>query len=100
MSGGDPKIGRRLFPLLAGAGFEHVAVSPRMVYVDGSKPELVEGFTKLTFTAMVEGVEKEVLSKGMMAEDEWKKGITDLYRAAGPGGTFCYTFFKGIARKG
>ena len=100
MSGGDPKIGRRLFPLLAEAGFEHVSVSPRMVYVDESRPALVEGFTKLTFTAMVEGVEKEVLSKGMMAEDEWKKGIADLYRASGPGGTFCYTFFKGVARKG
>jgi ubiquinone/menaquinone biosynthesis C-methylase UbiE len=100
MSGGDPKIGRRLFPLLTEAGFEHVSNSPRMGYVDESRPTLAEGFTKLTFAAMVEGVEKEALSKGMMAEDEWKKGIADLYRAAGPCGTFCFTFFKGVARKG
>jgi SAM-dependent methyltransferase len=99
MAGGDPKIGRRLFPLMTGAGFDHVEVSPRMVYVDDSKPALVEGFTKLTFTAMVEGVEREALSEGLMPRDEWRKGIADLYRTAEAGGTFCYTFFKGVGRK-
>jgi hypothetical protein len=29
----------------------------------------------------------------------WDKGISDLYRAAEPGGTFCYTFFKGVGVK-
>ncbi|MDW5563677.1 MAG: methyltransferase domain-containing protein [Methanomassiliicoccus sp.] len=100
MSGGNPKIGRQLFPLLAEAGFDHIEISPRMVYVDDSKPTWVEGFTKLTFTSMVEGVEEEALSNGMIGRDEWKKGISDLYRTAKPGGTFCYTFFKGVARKG
>jgi len=37
-AGGDANIGRRLYPLLAGAGFEAVCVSPRMVYVDASRP--------------------------------------------------------------
>jgi trans-aconitate methyltransferase len=99
MSGGNAKIGRQLFPLLTQAGFEQVDVSPRMVYADDSRPEWVEGFTKLTFTAMVEGVGREALSNGLIGEDEWRKGIADLYRTAEPGGTFCYTFFKGTARK-
>ena len=100
MSGGDPKIGRRLFPLLSAAGFDCIEVSPRMVYVDDSRPALVEGFTKLTFTAMVKGVEKEALTNGLIEKDEWDKGVADLYRTAEAGGTFCYTFFKAIARKG
>jgi hypothetical protein len=28
-----------------------------------------------------------------------KKGIEELHKTARPGGTFCYTFFKGIAVK-
>jgi DNA-binding transcriptional MerR regulator/protein-L-isoaspartate O-methyltransferase len=44
-AGGDALIGRRLHPLLVEAGYTAVAVSPRMVYVDSSRPELVDGFT-------------------------------------------------------
>jgi hypothetical protein len=44
--GGDALIGRRLYPLLTEAGFRDVRVSPRMVYVDHSRPDLVEGFSK------------------------------------------------------
>ena len=57
-AGGDALIGRRLYPLLTGAGFGEVRVSPRMVYVDDSKPALVDGFTRKTFTAMIEGVHR------------------------------------------
>ena len=98
--GGNALIGRELFPLLSRAGFGEVSVSPRMVYVDASHPELVEGFTKQTFTAMVEGVEKEALEQGMMSRAEWEQGIRDLYRTCEPDGTFCYTFFKGRGVKG
>jgi ubiquinone/menaquinone biosynthesis C-methylase UbiE len=42
-AGGDATIGRRLFPLLVAAGFATPRVSPRMVYVDASKPSLVDG---------------------------------------------------------
>jgi len=42
-------IGRELYPLLRAAGFSSIHVSPRMVYVDSGKPDLVEGFTKNTF---------------------------------------------------
>jgi SAM-dependent methyltransferase len=98
--GGDALIGRELFPLLNGAGYQDVHVSPRMVYVDGSRQALVEGFTKLTFTAMVEGVGPEVVKQGLMSADAWGRGIAALYRTAEPDGVFCYTFFKATARKG
>jgi hypothetical protein len=56
LAGGDALIGRKLFPLLSSAGLSAISVSPRMVYVDASRPEWVDGFTRNTFTAMVEGV--------------------------------------------
>ena len=97
--GGNALIGRELYPLVSGAGYQDVRISPRMVYVDASRPELVEGFTKLTFTAMVEGVGAQVLEEGLMSRDAWERGIAALYRTAEPDGVFCYTFFKATARK-
>jgi SAM-dependent methyltransferase len=97
--GGDALVGRRLYPLLAEAGFRDVRVSPRMVYVDNSRPDLVEGFSKNTFTAMVEGVRDQALSLGLIDQRTWEKGIADLYRATEADGTFCYTFFKGVAER-
>ncbi|MGA2933822.1 MAG: class I SAM-dependent methyltransferase [Methanomicrobiales archaeon] len=97
--GGNALIGREVYPLLSEAGFRDVAVSPRMVYVDASHPELVEGFTKQTFTAMVEGVQDEALGQGLASREEWNQGIRDLYRTCEPDGTFCYTFFKGMGVK-
>lgn len=96
---GNSLIGRQLYPLLKEAGFGNVSVSPRMVYVDSSRPELVEGFTKNTFTAMVEGVKDQAISLGLIDEKTWNKGIADLYRTAEDDGVFCYTFFKGLAVK-
>ena len=95
-AGGNSLIGRELYPLMQRAEFRDVDVSPRLVYVDASRPALVEGFTKNTFTAMVEGVRQPALDAGLMDEVDWERGIRDLYRAAEPDGTFCYTFFKGI----
>jgi SAM-dependent methyltransferase len=97
--GGDSLIGRRLYPLLISAGLREVNVSPRFVYADGSLPEMQDGFTRKTFTTMVEGVREQVLDSKMMSEADWNKGISDLYRSSEPDGTFCYTFFKAIARK-
>jgi hypothetical protein len=97
--GGNALIGRQLFPLVSGAGFSAVHVTPRMVYVDASRPALVEGFTKLTFTAMVEGVGPEVEKQGLMTKEIWDRGIAALYRTAEDDGVFCYTFFKAVARK-
>ena len=98
-SGGDSLIGRRLYPLLSDAGFRDVTVSPRVVYADASRPEMVEGFTKNTFTAMIEGVREEALQAELTDEQSWTKGIADLYRAAEDDGTFSYTFFKALASK-
>ncbi len=78
-SGGNADVGRSLYPLLDAAGFGAVRVSPRVVYVDGSRPHLVEGF--------------------MMTADEFDDGIRDLYRTAEHDGVFVYTFFKAIATR-
>ena len=95
-AGGDALIGRRLYPLLSGAGLHEVTVAPRMVYVDASRPEWVQGFTLDTFTAMVEGVRERALAAGLVGEAAWDRGVAGLRRAAGPDGVFCYTFFKGV----
>ncbi|MEQ7126624.1 methyltransferase domain-containing protein [Actinopolymorpha sp. B11F2] len=97
-AGGDALIGRRLYPLLVRAGYRDVHVSPRMVYVDASRPALVDGFTRKTFTAMVEGVGEQAVGQEMMNEADWAAGIRDLYRTAEDDGTFCYTFFKAVGR--
>jgi SAM-dependent methyltransferase len=98
-AGGDALIGRALYPVLCEAGFDEVRVSPRMVYVDSSKPDLVEGFTKKTFTAMVEGVRKPAIENGLMSEADFDRGIRDLYRTAEMDGVFCYTFFKATGKR-
>ena len=95
-AGGDALIGRRLFPLLAQAGLRDVRVSPRMVYVDSSRPEWVEGFTRNTFTAMVEGVREEALAAGLVDPQRWARGVAGLRRTAARDGVFCYTFFKAV----
>ncbi|MDH3969707.1 MAG: methyltransferase domain-containing protein [Rhodospirillales bacterium] len=98
--GGDALIGRRLYPLMRAAGLGDVAVSPRFVYVDASRPELEEGFTRRTFAAMVEGVRAQALEMGLIDAATWERGIRGLRAATGPEGTFCYTFFKGVGFKG
>ena len=99
LHGGNALIGREIYPLLYKAGFSDCLVSPRMVYVDSSKPFLVEGFIKNTFTAMIKGVEKDALNNSLIDKYEWDQGIKDLYRTAEKDGVFCYTFFKGKAIK-
>jgi SAM-dependent methyltransferase len=94
--GGNALIGRQLYPLLTGSGFKNCRVSPRMVYVDSSRPEFVEGFTKNTFTAMIEGIREKAISSSVIDPVVFEKGIKDLYRTAEKDGVFCYTFFKGI----
>jgi ubiquinone/menaquinone biosynthesis C-methylase UbiE len=98
-SGGNANIGRQLFPLLSDQGFTDVRVSPRMVYVDDSRPEMVEGFTRNTFTAMIKGITEEAIAKNIISLEELDHGIRDLYRTAEGGGTFNYTFFKAVAYK-
>ena len=96
-AGGNANIGRQLYPLLREAGYGAVRVSPRMVYVDASKPKLVDSFTRKTFAAMVDGVREPAIQAGMMSAKDFDAGIRALHRAAEDDGTFCYTFFKGFA---
>ncbi len=98
-NGGNANIGRTLYPLLEQCGFQQIAISPRQIYVDKSKPNLVDGFIRKTFTAMIKGVEEEAVSKGIISKNEMEEGIANLYRVADTGGTFCYTFFKGVGVK-
>ncbi len=49
------------------AGLDWVRVSPRMVYVEGSRPSLAEGFTRRTFTTMIEGVRERAFSEDLIA---------------------------------
>lgn len=97
-AGGNAMIGRELYPLLKAAGFSDVSVSPRMVYVDSSRPELVEGFTRKTFTAMIEGVGEAAVEAKIIEQRDFEAGVRDLYRTAEEDGVFCYTFFKARGR--
>lgn len=94
--GGDALIGRRLFPLLSDAGFESVQVSPRTVYADASKPDIVHGFSKKTFVAMVAGIKDEAIEQQMISRQRWQQAMEDFNLAVGTKGTFCYTFFKAV----
>ncbi len=98
-AGGDSLIGRRLCPLLKASGLSDIRVEPRMVYVDSSRPDWVEGFTKSTFIAMVEGVRAQAIDAGLIDPAAWERGIAELKLTAGESGTFCYTFFKALAVK-
>lgn len=92
--GGDAEIGRRLYPLLQSAGGRRVNVSPRFVYADSSHPELQQGFTLDTFTAMLTGVRDAALGADLVDAEAWARGIAGLQRTAAPDGVFCYTFFR------
>ena len=98
-AGGNALIGRQLYPLLRQAGFDAVRVSPRMVYVDSSRPDLVDGFTKKTFTAMIEGVRESAIDAGMAEPELFDAGIRALHRTAEADGVFCYSFFKALGEK-
>ena len=98
-AGGNALIGRQVYPMLMEAGFDAVRVSPRMVYVDSSRPHLVEGFTIKTFTAMVEGVRESAIESGIAEREAFDAGVRALHRTAEADGVFCYTFFKGVGEK-
>jgi ubiquinone/menaquinone biosynthesis C-methylase UbiE len=98
-AGGNALIGRQVYPLMVKAGFERVRVSPRMVYVDSSRPDLVDGFTRRTFTAMIEGIRESAIAGGLIEPESFDEGVRALRRTAEADGVFCYTFFKGIGEK-
>jgi SAM-dependent methyltransferase len=99
-AGGDALIGRQVYPLMTAAGFDDVRVSPRMVYVDATRPDLVDGFTRKTFTAMIEGTREDALAAGLIEAERFDAGVAALERTTEPDGVFCYTFFKGVGARG
>jgi len=98
-TGGNALIGRQIYPLLVKAGFAAVRVSPRTVYVDSSRPDLVDAFIRKTFTAMIEGIREPAESARLIDSKSFDAGIRDLYRTMEADGVFCYTFFKGVGEK-
>lgn len=98
-NGGNSNVGRELYPLFKEAGLSEIYVMPRMVYVDATRPNLVEGFIKNTFTSMIEGVREKAIAEEIMDPADFDRGIRDLYRTAEPDGVFCYTFFKAFGKK-
>lgn len=72
--GGNALIGRSLHPLLTAAGYGEVRVSPRMVYVDDGRPKLADGFTRKTFTAMIEGVRQSAIEQGIIDPETFDRG--------------------------
>jgi SAM-dependent methyltransferase len=98
-AGGNALVGRQLYPMMIEAGFGGVRVSPRMVYVDASRPDLVDGFTRRTFTAMIEGVREPAIAAGLIEPERFDAGVQGLHRTTEEDGVFCYTFFKGVGVK-
>ncbi|MEJ7667827.1 MAG: methyltransferase domain-containing protein [Casimicrobiaceae bacterium] len=98
-AGGNALIGRQLYPLMVKAGFDAVHVSPRMVYVDSSRPDLVDGFSRKTFTAMIEGIRESAIAAGLIEPESFDAGVQDLHRTTEADGVFCYTFFKGVGKR-
>ncbi|WP_298965038.1 methyltransferase domain-containing protein [uncultured Methylobacterium sp.] len=98
-AGGDGLIGRRLFPILAEAGFADVAVTPRVAYADAGRPDWVDGFVRRTFVAMVAGIRQPAIAAGLVGADAFDRGIQALLRTTEPDGSFGYTFHKAVARR-
>lgn len=98
-AGGDAMIGRRVYPLMVEAGLTEVSVSPRLVYVDGGRLTLAEGFVRNTFTAMIAGVREGSIQAGLADQAGFDAGLRALLRTAEADGVFNYCFYKGVGVK-
>lgn len=97
---GDPHIGRKLYPLLKQAGFRDIQISPCVVYMDGSKPELMKSILEETILAAFDAVKEDALKQNILDARIWNKGINDFYELAiNPEAVFCYTWLKAKAKK-
>ncbi|MDD5591238.1 MAG: class I SAM-dependent methyltransferase [Dehalococcoidales bacterium] len=96
----NPLIGRQLYSLLKRSGFDIGYVLPRWLYADGSNPRLMNDGVSKIMVPMLETAREQALNLRLIAEVTWRKGIDDLYHTAeSPGGTFFYTWFKGVGIK-
>ncbi len=99
--GHDPLIGRRLYPLLAQAGFEVKGVVPLWAYADARNPELLDGGINRILAPMMETAREEAIEQGLIDRATWEQGISDMHRASlPPDGSVFYTWFRGTAAKG
>jgi hypothetical protein len=48
---------------------------------------------------MVEGVRDRNAALGLVDARTFEQGLDDLRATGGPGGTFCYTFFRAVGVK-
>lgn len=99
LEGGDPCVGRGLYPVLAAAGFRNVTVEPYVAYADGSRPKWTDEFTRATFIEMMKGQRDATLERGLLSSRAWLEGIAALERTTAPDGSFCYTFFRATAQR-
>ncbi|HOW66597.1 MAG TPA: methyltransferase domain-containing protein [Candidatus Paceibacterota bacterium] len=98
--GHDPNIGRRLAPLLTGAGFALQTCEPAWLYADRLKPALRDGMVDHIIVPMVQSAEERILADHLVPKPVYEKGIADLSRVDQlDEGTFFYTWFKAVARK-
>lgn len=67
--------------------------------MDSTRPDLVDGFTRRTFTAMIEGIRESAIAAGLIEPEPFDAGVRDLHRTTGEDGVFCYTFFEGVGQK-
>jgi hypothetical protein len=66
-----------------------------------SRPDLVEGFTQKTFTAMIAGIRDAAIGAALTnAAATFDEGIRALLRTTELDRVFCYTFFKVVGWKG
>ncbi|MEH3144531.1 MAG: methyltransferase domain-containing protein [Methylobacterium frigidaeris] len=98
-AGGDGLLGRRLYPLLDGAGFADVAVTPRVAYADAGRPDWAEGFVRRTFVAMVAGIREPAVAAGLIGADAFDAGLRALLRTTERNGSFSYTFYRAVGRR-
>jgi len=100
-NGHDPNIGRRLTPLLTEGGFEVDSCRPAFLYADRLQPALRTGMVEQIIVPMVQSAEQQILAEGLVPEDVYRQGIEHLTRVNRIAeGTFFYTWFKAIARRG
>lgn len=69
------------------------------MYVDASRPDLVEECSKITFIGMMEEIGDQALEQNLISLEQRQKGIDALYRTTEADGTLCYTYFKAHACK-
>lgn len=97
--GEDATIGRSLYPLLQRAGFCNIRVVPKVVYRDEKQNGVPQQLAAVGFFASVQAAADDALGRTLLDKESWTQGIVDLRKAADPGGTFTYTYFRALAEK-